>query len=169
MSTSQRSRRYEAARKSVRSAPSRNALAAGLVVALLAGAASAPAAKAPAKGRTFRGTTSERGSVTLTLTPNGRRITSFSTSIGYNGKCGPGGGPGYVVKGGGIAVKRNGTFSATLTGRLSTIKPVKVRLAGRISGNRATGSVVVPSVTHCTSGPHKGVSAYSETFVATAG
>ncbi|MGH2886353.1 MAG: hypothetical protein ACRDPA_27260, partial [Solirubrobacteraceae bacterium] len=46
---------------------------------------------------TYSGTTSEHQPVTLKVVSNGDAITNFNTLLGYNGKCGQGGGPGYHV------------------------------------------------------------------------
>jgi hypothetical protein len=150
----------------------RGLLALALLGALLVCAAAA-AAKAPVKGAKYTGVTSSPGSspVTFAVSANGKRILKFTAHLGYNGKCGQGGGPTYEVKAGSIPIRAGGKFSATTKGTLSgtalAVKPVTVKISGRISGRTAIGSVVEPGGLRCKT-THKGANSYSATFTAKA-
>jgi hypothetical protein len=158
----QRSRR-------VRALPS-VALACALL-AVGAGAVAAKSVKGPLKGAAYGGTTSERVPVTFKVSGNGKRIVSFSTSLGYDGDCGQGGGPAFEVKIPSIAIAAGGRFSATakgtLSGAIAHVEPITVKVAGRISGAKASGTVRQPG--NVCQAPHKGRLSYSETFTAGAG
>ncbi len=156
----------------MRSLRTRGPLLAVLALALLAFTAIAAASKAPkpVKGSTYAGTTSERIPVTFKVSRSGHQIKAFTTSLGYNGHCGQGGGPSYEVAVPTMGIGAGGKFSATTKAALkgvSAVKPVKVKVSGRISGRVASGSVVEPG-NRC-SAPHAGVLPYSETFTAQAG
>jgi hypothetical protein len=116
----------------------------------------------------YRGTTSERGAVSFKVSSNGKRVLAFTTAIGYNGKCGQGGGPAFTVTVPSMKLRSDGRFSGVGLGTLSTLKPVVIKVNGRIKGRKATGYVEDPSAVHCASGPNKGAAAYGETFTATA-
>jgi hypothetical protein len=142
-----------------------------LACALLAGATSALAANShgPVAGATYRGTTSEGGAVTFKLSKNGKRIQGFQTGLGYDGKCGQGGGPGFEIKAGSITIGAGGRFAASARGTFpgAGVKPITVKISGRISGASASGSVRNPS-NNCEVPHKKSQLAYSETFTATA-
>ncbi|HVR06027.1 MAG TPA: hypothetical protein VMS02_08290 [Solirubrobacteraceae bacterium] len=146
----------------------RRLLAPALLCALLILAAAAVAAKAPIKGASYRGMTSPPGasSVTFKVSANGKQVLNFTTHLGYNGKCGQGGGPTYEVKAHVLAL-HGGRFAGTAKGTLGTIKPVTVKISGRIAAGNASGSVVEPAGFRCKS-IDKGANAYSETFTAKA-
>jgi hypothetical protein len=148
-------------------------LAPALAFALLVLGASATAAKspkAPVKGATYTGSTSEQIPVTFGVAKSGRRIQGFTTRLGYNGQCGQGGGPSYEIKVRSMGIGAGGKFAATTKGTLSNVaihvKPVKVKITGRIAGRTASGTVFEPG-NPCTT-LHKGKPAYSETFTAAA-
>lgn len=105
--------------------------------------------------------------VTFTVSSNGKKVLSFSTTLGYNGTCGQGGGPGYEVKVKSMAISAKGAFSATVKGTFpvaaAKVKPVKVKVSGHISGSSASGVVFVPGDT-CSNNSH--ANPYSETFTA---
>lgn len=156
----------------MRRLPARGPLLPVLVLALLVLAAVAAAAKTPkpVKGATYSGTTSEQIPVTFKVSRSGNQIKAFTTRLAYNGHCGQGGGPSYEIAVGTMGVGAGGRFSATTKAAfkgVSAIKPVTVKVSGRISGRSASGSVVEPG-NRC-SAPHKGVLPYSETFTARAG
>lgn len=150
----------------------RGPLALALVCALLVLAAVAAATKAPkpVKGATYSGMTSEQSPVTFKVSKSGNQIKAFTALLAYNGHCGQGGGPGYEVVVGTMGIGAGGKFSTTTKAALkgvSAVKPVKVKVSGRISGHSASGSIVEPG-NHC-SAPHAGTLPYSETFTARAG
>jgi hypothetical protein len=141
----------------------RGALAAGLLLSLIL-AAVALAAKQPSpKPGSYAGTSSEKSPVTFKVSKSGTSIESFKTALGYNGKCGQGGGPPYEIAASTIAIK-HGRFSIakTFKGPVASIPPKKGKITGRFSGNTVSGtaSVNLNSEFH-------GCSAYSETFTAT--
>ncbi len=117
----------------------------------------------------YSGLTSKPGGVpvTFTVSANGKQVLSFSTQLGYDGKCGQGGGPGYEVKVKSMAISAKGTFSATVKGKFpvaaAKVKPVKVKVSGHISGSAASGVVFVPG-DKCSNNSHE--NPYSETFTA---
>lgn len=155
---------YDPAMKSPRLAK----LASTGVVALLAfGAAGTAIAKAPTKGN-YQGLTSERIAVTFNVPGGGKRILNFTTALGYDGKCGQGGGPGFEINVKSIRVS-HGKFSATTKGTLHAsvvVTPISVRISGRIAGKKASGTVAeTGSKNKCTT-INKGANPYSETFTA---
>lgn len=119
----------------------RRALALALAVALVFGAALALATVKPGK---YSGTTSEGGTVTLTVTANKKTITHFNASLSYNGKCGPGGGPGLTASPAKLSIAKNGSFSSNVTLSLIHIaKPIHDpgRVFGKVSGSTVTGTI----------------------------
>ena len=117
------------------------ALAPALAVTLVFGAALALAA---VKAGKYSGTTSEGGTVTLTVAANKKTITHFNAVIGYNGKCGQGGGPGLTVSPAKLTIAKNGSFSSKVTLSLSHIaNPIHDpgRVFGKVSGSKVTGTI----------------------------
>lgn len=153
-SSSNRSRRLRGGRV-------RRAAAVVLLVSLLLAAAALAAKKAPKAG-TYAGTSSEKGPVTLKVAKGGGAVTGFKTDIGYDGKCGQGGGPGFepVFSKAPIA---KGHFSVTVTfkGPVASVPSKKGKITGRFSGNTVTGTVVIPSLK-----TKKICLSYSETYSA---
>jgi hypothetical protein len=149
---------------------SRCLVAPALACALLVGATGAAVAKAPTKGN-YQGLTSERTAVTFKVSSGGKRVLNFSTSLGYNGKCGQGGGPGFEIKVKSMRVS-HGKFAAategTLTGALVVVKPIKVKVSGRISGKKASGTVAETGGKNQCTTLNKGANPYSATFTASA-
>jgi hypothetical protein len=141
------------------------------VCLLFAGATGALAASHSkhATPGSYSGVTSKPGGVpvTFTVSANGKKVLSFSTQLGYDGKCGQGGGPGYEVKVKSMAITANGAFSATVKGTFpvaaAKVKPVKVKVSGHISGGAASGVVFVPG-DKCSNNSHE--NPFSETFTA---
>lgn len=164
--------------RSARRAPrSRIGLLASLLAcALLCFGAAAFAAKAHGKHAkhtqpgSYSGKTAKPGEVPVTfmVSANGKKILNFSTTLGYNGKCGQGGGPGYEVKVASMAITAKGSFSASVTGTFpvgaAKVKPIKVKVSGHISGSSASGTVFKPGAT-CSKSNH--ADPYSESFTAT--
>ena len=112
-------------------------------VALIgAGLAQASGKPVAVKAGKYAGTNSESGTVTFTI--SGRAIDHFKTDIGYNGKCGQGGGPGYTISVNGVSIAKNGTFSKkiTLVGIAKSIGSVAGTLTGKASGSTVTGTIV---------------------------
>jgi len=146
----------------------RVALLSATLCALLALASVALAR--PARGP-YTGTTSESIAITFKVSHNRKHVLNLSTEIGYNGKCGQGGGPGFKVTARSLTLKRNGTFSGTGTGAppVSFVKAIKVQITGKIRGRTATGNIEESPATHCGPGTtHPSASPYQETFIAKA-
>lgn len=126
----------------------------------LALASVALAAGRPPKAGTYEGTSSESGTVTLKVSRGA--VVGFTTTIGYDGKCGQGGGPGFEPK---VrhAVIRKDRFSATVTfkGLVPSIPSKQGKVTGKFSGRKVTGTVVIPSLKSTT-----GCLSYSETYTA---
>jgi hypothetical protein len=118
------------------------------------------AGKAPKAG-TYEGISSEKGPVTLTVAKGGVAVVGFKTAIGYDGKCGQGGGPGFEPRVSRAAIE-HGRFSVTVTfkGEVPSIPSKKGKVTGRFSGGTVTGTVVIPSL------KTKGCLSYSETYSA---
>jgi hypothetical protein len=119
-------------------------------------AAVALAAKAPKSG-TYEGTSSEKSPVTFKVSSGGTAIQSFKTVIGYDGKCGQGGGPGYTAAASRIAI-RNGSFK----GPVASVPSKQGKITGKLSGSTVTGTVGIPSLKSKAICP-----AYVETYRAT--
>ena len=117
------------------------ALATLCLLSIAVGAASAAGGTVTVKSGSYKGMTSEKNAVTFKISH--RKIQSFSTTDGYNGTCGQGGGPGFTIKASGIKIKANGTFSAsvTLVGPAAAVPNHKGRLTGKASGGRVTGKI----------------------------
>ena len=119
----------------------RCALALALAALLLLGAA---VAGANIKAGKYAGTTSEKGPMTLTIASGGKKITHFRAILGYNGKCGQGGGPGLTAAPASITIGARGSFSANVTLSLSGIStPIHEpgRVFGKVSGSKVTGTI----------------------------
>lgn len=132
-----------------------------LVVAALLLSAAAAMAMANAKSGSYKGTTSESSAVTFKITGGGHTILNFSTTLGYNGKCGSGGGPAYYAKASRITIGRGGKFSKKVT---LAFPPAHIKAPGKISGT-ARGTQVHGAVVQYLKGkPNR---CYTETFSAT--
>jgi hypothetical protein len=140
----------------------RGAIAIALILSLVLAAVALAAKKAPKPG-TYAGTSSEKSPVTFKVSKGGASIQGFKTTIGYDGKCGQGGGPGYTVAVGRIAIK-NGSFSiaTSFKGPVASVPSKQGKVTGKFSGNTVTGTVGIPSLT-----VKKICPAYTETYSAT--
>jgi hypothetical protein len=116
----------------------RRVLALVLTAMLVFGAALAIAG---ARGGRYAGKTSEGGTATLTISPNGRTITHFKAVLGYNGKCGQGGGPGLTAAPARISIGADGRFTKNVTLTLANAIHDPGRVFGRASGAKVTGTV----------------------------
>jgi hypothetical protein len=101
-------------------------------------------ALASVKSGSYIGSTSEGGTVTLTISRGGRAVTHFHAEIGYNGKCGQGGGPGLTAAPSSIPIGRRGSFNEPVrlilrAGSLSINDPGRV--LGKVSGSTITGTI----------------------------
>ncbi|MFN8176220.1 MAG: hypothetical protein U0T02_14245 [Solirubrobacteraceae bacterium] len=138
----------------------RQLVAAIAVAGLVAGAAAvASGATAAPRAGSYAGTTSERSLVTFRIAPGHHSITGFHAFLGYNGRCGPGGGPGLTAAARPIAIGRYGRVRATV--RLTFPQnpravphPGRATISGHVTGGAARGSVVKVSNRKC----------YSESF-----
>jgi hypothetical protein len=117
--------------------PVRAVAPAVLAFALIA-CASALAAAKPQAGP-YSGTTSERGGVTLEV--SGGAITHFTAVIGYNGKCGQGGGPDLTASIPRMAISPNGSFGANVRLKLGTLVNDPGRVFGTAHASTVTGTV----------------------------
>lgn len=147
-------------RRRMRNRWARLAAAIVLLLSLALATVALAAGKAPKAG-TYEGTSSEKGPVTLIVAKGGVAVTGFKTTIGYDGKCGQGGGPGFepvIAK----APIKKGRFSVTVTfkGEVPSIPSKKGKVTGRFSGGTVAGTVVIPSLND------KGCLPYSETYSA---
>jgi len=136
----------------------RRAAVIALLLSLAFATVALAAGKAPKAG-TYEGTSSEKGPVTLTVAKGA--VVGFKTAIGYDGKCGQGGGPGFEPRIARAAIK-HGRFSVTVTfkGEVPSIPSKKGKVTGRFSDGAVTGTVVIPSL------KTKGCLSYSETYSA---
>jgi hypothetical protein len=109
----------------------------------------------------YRGPTSESQPIGFAI--SGRKIQQLHTTIGYNGKCGQGGGPGYSISAGGVKINAKGKFSATVTllPPVKSIPNAKGSLTGTASGSTVHGKIVDLKTAHFK------CNGYTETFAAT--
>jgi hypothetical protein len=119
-------------------ARSGSVLAALLATTLVFGAALAVAA---VKAGKYSGVTSEGGPVTLTVGANKTTITHFSATLGYNGKCGQGGGPGLTAAPASLTIGAGGTFGKDLPLSLANGEHDPGRVSGKVSGSTVTGTI----------------------------
>jgi hypothetical protein len=119
-------------------ARSGSVLAALLASTLLFGAALAVAA---VKAGKYSGVTSEGGPVTLTISANKKTITHFNATLGYNGKCGPGGGPGLTAAPASLTIGAGGSFGKDLSLSIANGEHEPGRVFGKVSGSKVTGTV----------------------------
>jgi hypothetical protein len=121
----------------------RRTLTATALVALAAliGAALATAAAKPGK---YAGTTSEKSSVSFTVSAGGKSVNGFTATDGYNSKChfhgGLGGIPNFSVKIASMKVAAGGTFTATRTVKLGPFS-AKITVKGKLTGSSARGTL----------------------------
>jgi hypothetical protein len=113
-------------------------LAALLATTLLFGAALAVAA---VKAGKYSGVTSEGGPVTLTIAANKKVITHFSATLSYNGKCGPGGGPGLTAAPASLPIGAGGSFGKDLPLSIANGEHEPGRVSGKVSGSKVTGTI----------------------------
>jgi hypothetical protein len=141
-------------------AGARSVFAAALSLSLvLAGVA--PAAGNAPKAGSYKGESSEKSPVTFKVARRGAAVLGFKATIGYDGKCGQGGGPGFEAAIAKIPIE-HGRFSTTSTfkGEVPGIPPKKGKVSGRFSGKTVSGTVVIPSL------KSGGCRSYAETYVA---
>lgn len=133
---------------------------------LVWGASIAVAAVVPG---TYRGLTSERIEVKFKVSSDRHHILGFSSYVGYNGKCGSGGGPSFLIKVKSIPLSRAGNFVATTraTGPVASVQPTTVKVSGHVSGRKASGKILDLTISKCVS-VHPGAPSYSATFTASA-
>jgi hypothetical protein len=113
-------------------------LAALLATTLLFGATLALAAVQAGK---YSGVTSEGGPVTLTISAGKKSITHFSATLGYNGKCGPGGGPGLTAAPASLTIGAGGSFGKNLSLSIANGEHDPGRVFGKVSGSKVTGTI----------------------------
>ena len=104
-------------------------------------------------------------SVTFTISPSGKKITSFVGTLAYNGRCGQGGGPAFSFKVPSMPISAGGRFSATTQGIDNATKGT-IQITGIVSNRSAHGSIVEPKPFFNCTPPHQNVNPYSETFTA---
>lgn len=97
--------------------------------------------QAAIKPGTYTGQSSEHQLVTVKI--QGHTIKSLKTTIGYNGKCGQGGGPGYNIDAKNVKIGKHGSFSAhiKLRGIVPAIKAVNGTLKGKAANGKVHGTI----------------------------
>jgi hypothetical protein len=135
-----------------------------VAVALTASVLAVDAFAAPTKG-SYTGTTSEKSPITFKVV--GKRVKAITSSLGYDSKCGPGGGPGFSFVAPSAAIGADGHFSVTVTAHAGTAKGI-IKISGVISGHSAHGTIIEPTPYFTCHPPNQHVNPYSETFVAKA-
>src|SRR6476620_7565763 len=118
--------------------------------------ATAQAASGPKRGATYTGKAGGE-TVSFTVSGNGKKVLNFTTRLGYNGKCGQGGGPTFSVRAASLTLARSGRFKGSTTGTFpgGHFAPVQIAIKGTIRGKQASGTVEEPAALHCTEGPNK--------------
>lgn len=131
-----------------------------VAAALLVGGGLAQAGVVKVNAGSYAGKTSEKGAITFKIV--GRSIENLHTTIGYNGKCGQGGGPGYSISVNKVALKSNGAYSAkiTLRGPVAAVKSQPGTLKGKASRSTVTGRIVDSTTAKFS------CNGYTETFTA---
>lgn len=119
-------------------------------------------ASAAVKSGSYTGTNSEGGTVTLKIT--GHKLEQLKTDIGYDDKCGAGGGPGYAVDANRVTITNKGKFSARvkLVSFDTGVATVPGSLTGKATGDKVTGKIVDMSADLL----HAKCNGYIETFSA---
>lgn len=118
-----------------------------------------------AKAGAYSGTTSESEPVSFTVAAGGTSVSALKASLGYNGKCGQGGGPGFAIDVAKASLSKSGTFTATTTGTAGSAKGA-ITIDGTISGGSAHGTIIEPKPYFTCRAPNQKVNPYSETFTA---
>jgi hypothetical protein len=132
----------------------------GLTGATVLAIAGVALAATPLSTGKYFGSNSENGQVTFKVVSHGTALTNFKSTLGYNGKCGQGGGPGYNVKIARIAIPTSGKFTKKTTLRLLTFH-APGEVTGKVS---ASGFEVKGKIIQFLHGkPNK---CYTETFTA---
>lgn len=145
------------------------AISALLLACLLSlfGATVARGASKPPESGKYLGvsTASSNTAVSFTVSANGKRITSFTSSVGYNGKCGQGGGPTFAFTVPVITIAKSGHFSATAQGKDNALRGT-IRISGVIAKQSAHGTIVELKPFSTCRPPNQKVNPFSETFTA---
>ena len=105
------------------------------------------------------------GPVSFTVSAGGKKITSFTGTLGYNGKCGQGGGPNFTFKVPAMTIATNGSFSGATQGKDNAAKGT-IQIRGIISKQSAHGTILEPKPFFACHAPDRKVNPYSETFTA---
>ena len=140
----------------------RRAGAAAMILPLLLATVAFAASKTPShKPGSYAGTSSEHSPVTFKVSKSGTSIQGFKTVIGYDGKCGQGGGAGFTAAASTIAIQK-ARFSITTTfkGPVASVPAKRGTITGRLLGAAVTGTVTIPSL------KFHGCLAYTETYTA---
>ena len=128
--------------------------------------AAAQASKSPRSGKYVgKSSGAAAGPISFTVSAGGKKITSFTGTLGYNGKCGQGGGPDFTFKVPAMTIAANGSFSATTQGKDKAAKGT-IQIKGIISKQSAHGTIVEPKPFFACRAPQQKVNPYSETFTA---
>ncbi|MFI5035600.1 MAG: hypothetical protein ACHQFZ_05290 [Acidimicrobiales bacterium] len=140
-----------------------SAVALGLTLAWAAMALAAPAGP-------YKGTTTEHGSVTFTVTAHA--VVNFTVQDGYNDGChfsgGVGGIPSYRVSIKSMALSSSGRFAGRVTESNAPFAgSAVVAVTGRFLGSQAFGTVTVVGKTCGTDSPTPSASMFYESFSAT--
>jgi len=103
----------------------------------------AAAATAPRSGK-WKGTTTEKHTVTFSVSSNRARANDFVTMLGYNGTRGPEAVPKFTVHIATMAITKKRSFSPWTTSTLLTFTG-KILVSGKFARTNASGTVSEPS------------------------
>ena len=121
---------------------------------------------APKQG-SYAGTTSEKAPITFKVASGGKKITAVASTLGYDGKCGAGGGPGFSFVAPSAPIGTGGKFAVTVKAHAGTATGV-IQISGVIAGANAHGTISEPKPFFTCKAPNQHVNPYSETFTAKA-
>jgi hypothetical protein len=137
----------------------------GALVVLGATPAAHGSSKPPKSGK-YVGKSSEGSApVSFTVSANGKKITSFTAALGYNGHCGQGGGPNFTFKVPAMTITAGGQFSTTTVGKDNAAHGT-IQITGSIAKQSAHGTIAEPKPFFACHAPNQKVNPYSETFTA---
>lgn len=133
-----------------------------LALVLVLVAAAVAWAGQPVKGGMYSGLNAERIQTTVKVSSNGKKVQSFSSGLGYNGKCGQGGGPGFVVKASNVQIQ-GGKFSKTVKATFfnPAVPTPTVKITGSFTGRKVKGTITSLTTPKCSNGKQPYATTYS--------
>ena len=132
---------------------------------LLATAATAQASAKPPKSGRYLAKTSEGSPISFVVSAGRKTITALASSLGYDGRCGQGGGPTFSFTFPAITITAHGHFTAATTGTDNATRGT-IRVTGVISKTSSRRMILEPTPFFACSGANAKLSAYSATFAA---